>query len=125
AQDVIAWLGRSVVFGGLDEEELKRLAMIAREVPLAQGEVLFEQGEESDGLYLVTEGIIRIYLTATDGREATINLLEEGEVIGEIAILDGLPRSAGAAALTPARLIFIPHVPFCDLMETSSKLSRQ
>ncbi len=125
APDVIAWLGRSVVFSGLDEDELKRLAAIAREVPLGQGEVLFEQGEESDGLYLVTGGIIRIYLTASDGREATINLLEEGEVIGEIAILDGLPRSAGAAALTPAKLIFIPHVPFCDLMESSPKLSRQ
>ena len=123
--ELAIWLGRTVLFGGLDEDELRRLAGIARETTLAPGAALFEQGDDSDGLYIVMSGIIRIYLTASDGREATINLLEEGEVIGEIAILDGLPRSAGAAALTDAKLIFIPTVPFCALIDTSTKLSRQ
>jgi CRP-like cAMP-binding protein len=114
-----------VVFNGLDEGELRRLAGITREVTLAPDEVLFEQGEESDGLYIVINGIVRIYLTADDGREATISLLEDGEMIGEIALLDGLPRSAGAAALTETRLVFIPHKPFCELLDSSTKLSRQ
>jgi CRP-like cAMP-binding protein len=125
ATELPALLGKSVVFNGLDPEDLRRLAAIGREVLLQPGAVLFEQGEESDGLYIVAEGIIRIYLTAGDGREATISLLEEGEMIGEIALLDGLPRSAGAAALTGARLIFIPHKPFCDLLDASPRLSRQ
>jgi CRP-like cAMP-binding protein len=123
--ELTTFLGRSVVFNGLDPEDLRRLATIGREVTLPVNAVLFEQGEESDGLYIVVSGIIRIYLTAGDGREATISLLEEGEMIGEIALLDGLPRSAGAAALTDARLIFIPHKPFCDLLDVSPKLSRQ
>lgn len=123
--ELAAWLGRTVLFGGLDEDELRRLAGIARETNLSAGTALFEQGDESDGLFVVASGIVRIYLTAEDGREATINLLEEGEVIGEIAILDGLPRSAGAAALTDAKLIFVPTVPFCDLIDNSTKLSRQ
>jgi CRP-like cAMP-binding protein len=123
--ELTKWLGRTVLFGGLDESELRRLAGIAREVTLPAGSVLFEQGDDSDGLYIVSSGIVRIYLTADDGREATINLLEEGEVIGEIAILDGLPRSAGTAALTDARLIFIPTAPFCELIDSSPKLSRQ
>lgn len=123
--ELASWLGKSVVFNGLDDSELKRLAGITREVSLAPGDVLFEQGEESDGLYIVISGIVRIYLTAGDGREATISLLEDGEMIGEIALLDGLPRSAGAAALTPTKLIFIPHRPFCDLLDSSTQLSRQ
>jgi CRP-like cAMP-binding protein len=123
--ELAAWLGRTVLFGGLDQDELRRLAGIARETNLSAGTALFEQGDESDGLFVVASGIVRIYLTAEDGREATINLLEEGEVIGEIAILDGLPRSAGAAALTDAKLIFVPTVPFCDLIDNSTKLSRQ
>ncbi len=125
ATELASWLGKSVVFNGLDEAELRRLAGITREVTLAPDDVLFEQGEESDGLYIVISGIIRIYLTAGDGREATISLLEDGEMIGEIALLDGLPRSAGAAALTPTKLIFIPHRPFCDLLDSSPQLSRQ
>ena len=119
------WLGKSVVFHGLDEGELRRLAGITREVTLAPGDVLFDQGEESDGLYIVITGIVRIYLTADDGREATISLLEDGEMIGEIALLDGLPRSAGAAALTETKLVFIPHRPFCELLDSSTKLARQ
>jgi CRP-like cAMP-binding protein len=123
--DIATSIGRSVVFNGLDDDDLKRLAGIARETTLPAGSVLFEQGQDSDGLYIVVSGIVRIYLTASDGREATINLLEDGEVIGEIALIDGLPRSAGAAALTETRLIFIPHRPFCDLLDTSGRLSRQ
>jgi len=123
--ELAAWLGRTVLFGGLDEDELRRLAGIARDTTLAAGTALFEQGDESDGLYIVTSGIVRIYLTADDGREATISLLEEGEIIGEIAILDGLQRSAGAAALTDAKLVFIPTAPFCELIDMSPKLSRQ
>ena len=125
SKELAVWLGKSMVFNGLDPEGLRRLAGIGREVALPADAVLFEQGEESDGLYIVIAGIVRIYLTAEDGREATISLLEEGEMIGEIALLDGLPRSAGAAALTDTRLIFIPHKPFCDLLDASPKLSRQ
>ena len=125
ASELAAWLGKSVVFSGLDEDELRRLAGIARETVLAPDTVLFEQGEESDGLYIVLNGIVRIYLTADDGREATISLLEDGEMIGEISLLDGLPRSAGAAALTETRVVFIPHRSFCDILDASPKITRQ
>ncbi|MEQ8701005.1 Crp/Fnr family transcriptional regulator [Bauldia litoralis] len=123
--DIAAELDGTVLFGGLDEADLRRLAGIARESNLAATETLFDQGDESDGLYIVVSGIIRIYLTADDTREATINLLEEGEVIGEMALLDGLPRSAGAAALTDAKLIFIPREPFMSLLDTTPRLARQ
>jgi CRP/FNR family transcriptional regulator, cyclic AMP receptor protein len=125
AGDLVVALGRTVFFNGLGEQELGRLAGIAREVKLQPGSALFDQGDESDGLYVVVSGIVRIYLTAEDGREATINLLEEGEVIGEMALLDGLPRSAGAAALTDSRLIFVPRDPFLALLDESTRLARQ
>jgi len=123
--ELVAALGRTVLFNGLDEDDLKRLSSIARPSNWPAGGILFDQGDESDGLYVILDGIVRVYLTSEDGREATINLAEEGEVIGEMALLDGLPRSAGAAALTEARLIFIPRDPFLRLLDGSSKLARQ
>jgi len=123
--DLVAPLKRAVLFDGLDQGDLTRLAGIAREVNLSVGDTLFEQGDESDGLYVIVSGILRIYLTADDTREATINLLEDGETIGEIALLDGLSRSAGAAALTDAKLIFIPREPFLNLLDESTALGRQ
>src|SRR6185436_16693253 len=123
--EIIAALGRTVLFHGLTDAELKRLAAIVRLAALPAGSVLFNQGDLSDGLYVITAGIVRIYLASGDGREATINLAEEGEVIGEMSLLDGLPRSAGAAALTDARLVFIPRQPFLALLESSGQLARQ
>jgi CRP-like cAMP-binding protein len=123
--DLVAQLKRAVLFDGLDQDNLARLAGIAREVSLKVGDTLFDQGDESDGLYVIASGILRIYLTADDAREVTINLLEDGETIGEIALLDGLPRSAGAAALTPAKLIFIPREPFLNLLDESRTLAKQ
>jgi len=123
--DLSAHIERAVLFDGLDADDLKRLAGIARQTVLSTGDTLFDQGDESDGLYVIVEGILRIFLTADDSREATINLLEDGEVIGEISLLDGLPRSAGVAALTDAKLIFIPREPFLDLLGDSKKLAEQ
>jgi CRP-like cAMP-binding protein len=125
ASELSAWLGRTLIFGGLEQDDLDRLAHIARETSLQQGDILFEQGDDSDGLYLIISGLVRIYLTTDDGREVTISLLEDGEVIGEMALLDGLSRSAGAAALIETRLIFIPRAPFLELLDTSGKLARQ
>jgi CRP-like cAMP-binding protein len=123
--EIAAALAKTVLFEGLDEHEMARLAGISREVTLEPNAILFDQGDESDGLYVVSAGILRIYLTADDGREATINLLEDGEVIGEIAILDGLPRSAGVAALTRSKLVFIPRDPFLELLNGSTGLARR
>jgi CRP-like cAMP-binding protein len=125
ASELSAWLGRTLIFGGLEQDDLDRLSTIARESSLQQGDILFEQGDDSDGLYLIVSGLVRVYLTTEDGREVTISLLEDGEVIGEMSLLDGLPRSAGAAALIETRLIFIPRTPFLDLLETRGKLARQ
>lgn len=122
--DLTATIGKTMLFSGLDPDDLRRLAGISRESSLAAAHALFEQGDESDGLYIIVSGIIRIYLTAEDTREATINLLEDGEVIGEMGLLDGLPRSAGAAALTDVKLIFIPREPFMTLLDSSTKLAR-
>jgi len=123
--DVVAELGRTSFFSGLDKEDLHRLAQIARVSTHQADQILFDQGDESDGLYCVVEGIVRIFLTAEDGREITIQLFEEGEIIGEIALLDGLPRSAGAATLTPTTLIFVPRQPFLTLLNSSPGLQME
>lgn len=123
--EIVSWLSRTSFFNGLDHDDLVRLAQIARVSTLPAEALLFSQGDESDGLYCVASGIIRIFLTAEDGRELTIQLFEEGEVIGDIALLDGLQRSAGAAALTETQLIFVPRQPFLSLLDSSSRLQRQ
>lgn len=119
------WLTRSSLFGGLDPVLLDRLASLCRRRDLARGQLLFSQGDEADGLYIVTAGILRIMLVAGDGRELTLNLMEPGDVVGEISLLDGLPRSAGAVAMTDVTCLVLGQSAFETALDENPSLSRQ
>ncbi len=112
------------LFADLDEEILRKIS--ARCLPQAFGadERLFDQGDEGNGLYIVVSGLIRIWLSSEDGRELTLNLMESGDVLGEIALLDGLPRTANATTVEPSRALFLPRSQFNALLESEPILSR-
>jgi len=124
ATDSAAQLARASLFSGLSEAQLARVAAISRPVRLAAGTSLFQDGDPADGLYCVVGGVVRIYLDNADGRELTITLCEEGEVIGEVALLDGLSRSANAAALTDVELLFVGRRVFLELIDEEPGLSK-
>src|SRR4051812_50106749 len=85
ALDTVSALGRTVLFHGLGTAELKRLAGITRVTSLPAGAVLFNQGDGSDGLYVITSGIVRGYPSSRHRREATIKPAQEGGGIGGMA----------------------------------------
>lgn len=117
-------LGRTSLFSGLSGPQLSRVAAIARTVRLPARAVLFTEGDPADGLYCVVDGVVRVFLNNPDGRELTITLCEEGEVIGEVALLDGLSRSANAAALTDVELLFVGRSVFLALIDEEPGLSK-
>jgi len=79
--------------------ELKALRALAAKVSYQAGEVIFHQGDPGDRVYLIRRGLIEIYADS-GGKRRRLNLRGRGEVIGEMAVLDGLGRSATAVALT-------------------------
>lgn len=81
------------------------------EKKLQAGEVLFHEGDRGEIMYLIREGKIKI----TKGRgdeEKVLAVLKEGDFFGEMAIIDGSPRSAGAVAVTPVSLLVIDKESF-------------
>ena len=114
----------SYLFNGLDAEVLGRVAQLAVPRQLEAGEPLFWQGDEGDALYGVISGLVRIWLTGPDGKELTLSLMEPGDFFGEIALLDGLSRSANASALSASRLIAIQRRDFLGLVEREPRLAR-
>lgn len=112
------------LFADLDDEILRKIS--SRCMPQAFGadERLFDQGDEANGLYIVVSGLIRIWLSSEDGRELTLNLMEAGDVLGEIALLDGLPRTANATSIEASRTLFLPRSQFNALLDSEPILSR-
>jgi uncharacterized membrane protein len=92
------------LFRGLDEERLRRISARLAERRLSAGELLFREGDPGDVLYVVAEGEIEIFL-GTGTREQRLRLLGPGSYLGELALLDDVPRSTSARATRPAWLL--------------------
>ena len=88
------------LFGDLDKTHISACASAFHEVRFAKGEALFARGEVGNRLYLIAEGRVRLAVVTDEGRELSFRHATIGDLVGEIAALDGEPRSADAVALS-------------------------
>jgi signal transduction histidine kinase len=113
------------LFRQLSAGELELVRQAAREVAFANGEVIFKEGDEGNGIYLVKSGQVQISALVGQGDRRPISTLGEGEVFGEMAIVDDHQRSASASADGEnAAAYFIPRSDMLALLEKSPILSR-
>jgi serine/threonine protein kinase len=103
--------------------ELKALAGLASRVEFRAGEMLFRQGDPGDRVFLLRSGLVEIF-AENSGRRRRLNLRGRGEVIGEMAILDGLGRSASAVARTHVRARTLSRDHFEELLTQRPVLVR-
>ena len=113
------------LFAEADEATLANLARRSSITRHAAGGAVFMAGDEADGLRVVLEGLVRIWIADDEGRELTLALLEPGEPFGEIALLDGLPRTANATAAEATTCLLTPADAFDAALSADSKLARQ
>jgi CRP-like cAMP-binding protein len=104
------------LFGTLAAGDLASCATDFREVRFAKGQMVFARGDPGSHIYLVSEGQIRLAIASSDGRELSFEIVGPGDLFGEIAVLDGLPRSAEATALAPTVAYIIARRDFLRLM---------
>ena len=103
--DKRAFLSGHPLFGALDRAAQERLAAFARERPMQAGEVLFRRGDTQSFMLAVIAGEVRVTIPSAEGRERSIATFHAGDLLGEIALLDGRPRTADAVARTDGRLL--------------------
>jgi CRP/FNR family cyclic AMP-dependent transcriptional regulator len=100
AEQLVALLSATELFCGLPEPELQLLAHNFREVRFGKGEMLFARGDPGNHFYLIAEGRVRLATSTDQGRELSFRHAATADIFGEIAALDGGPRTAEATALT-------------------------
>src|SRR5437016_2867648 len=100
-------LSMNQMFAQLGEDSLERIAALCVRRRLGDGEVLFKKGDQGDSLYGVRRGTIRIETGTAGGDRLTLNMLGPGDLFGEIALLDGEPRTADAIAAQPSELFML------------------
>jgi CRP/FNR family transcriptional regulator len=113
------------LFAGLPDEVTQTLAAQLGQRTFARGMVIFHKGSPGQRLYLIHSGQVRIFVLSSDGHEITLNLLGPGECFGELAMLDGGPRSASAIAQERTAVYTLERQAFLDLVETHPALARR
>ena len=109
-------------FEDLDEDVLQALLDRSESMELVRGDVIFEEGAAADTLYVVEQGRIAISNKSFDGRESMVALMEEGDLFGEMALFDGLGRSAEARALEASQVLAMPFEPLLALWNAQPNL---
>ena len=100
-------IARAPLFAGLSEDEAGRLSEALEERIFPAGAVLFEEGEASQGLFLIASGAVRIYRRAKDGTEATLAVEAAPATIAELPLFDDGPYPASVSAVEPVTAYFI------------------
>ena len=109
--EVATQLSKVSIFSGCSKRELALIARAAKEVSHRQGTVIAREGERGIGLFLILEGQCRVSIGGK-----TKAKLGPGDFFGEVALLDGGPRTATVTALTPVRLVGITGWVFRGLL---------
>ncbi len=123
ASDKLALLRRHALFGVIAPELLERLSSYATTRAVYRGDTIFDKGDPGNSLYAVCAGTVKISVPSADGKDAVFNLVGEGEIFGEIALLDGRPRTADATAMTDCELMVIERRDFLDLVRSQPEIA--
>jgi CRP/FNR family cyclic AMP-dependent transcriptional regulator len=116
-------LQRNYLFRGLPSPTLGELAALALRRRVTKDTVVFTQGGPGDALYGIASGRVRISASGPSGQEVYLNIMDPGDVFGEIAVMDGLPRTASATAIEATVLVVIQRSDFLALLQREPQLA--
>src|ERR1035441_9104329 len=108
----IAALSEIALFAALSENELQGLAQQAMEKRFAAGEMLFWEGEECAGIFLIVQGTVKIFRTSPGGREVMLSIETAPASVAELPLFDGGPYPASVRVMEPVAALFIDKTDF-------------
>ena len=117
-------LRKTSLFAGVSEEILASLAQCLGKRTFARGMILFHKGSPGNSLYLIDQGKIRIFILSEAGQEISLNIHGSGDCFGELALLDGFSRSAGAMAIERTVTYTLQRQDFLRHLDKSPRMAR-
>ena len=118
-----AVIEHNFLFLGLPTTTVDAVAGLAHRQAYEKGTLIFAQGDDGNALYGVASGQVRIFTADDKGHEVFLNVLGPGDTFGEIALLDGLPRTASAITTAKTTLVVIPRRQFMAHLASQAELA--
>jgi len=116
-------LKKSLLFSGLNEDNLAEVAAISAKRTYAKGEVLFSEGESADGFFLVATGSVKLSKISTDGKEKVLHFAYPSETFAEAAFFGDGRYPAEARALEKVETLYFPKDAFMGLLERNPRFA--
>lgn len=113
------------LFSGLEDTDIDKIAQVTKERSVAKGETIFKTGEIGDAFYFLREGVVEV-LKADGGEERVVNTIKADDAsnfFGEMALIEGAPRSATIRAAADSKLLFIAKSDFDMMLRLNSFIS--
>lgn len=106
-RNAVSILRSARIFADLPDDDLARLAEAAIRRSYGRGQYLWYQGDDDARLVVVAEGLVKVVISSEQGDEVVLTTLGPGETLGELALLDGAPRSAAVVAVEPTSVLML------------------
>jgi len=114
---------KSQLFGGLPEEHIAQIEAIAVDRHCNKGDVIFYDGDEGVGFYLVASGSVSVYKLSPEGKEQILHIVKEGDTIGAVPVFSGKSFPANARAISKSHLLFFDREKFIQLITNKPSLT--
>lgn len=121
--DKLALLRNHFLFGQLPPAAIERLGSYMKRRRMPRGSTIFEKDDPGTGMMGILSGSVKISVPSVDGRDIVLNIMHEGDIFGEIALLDGHPRTADATAMTDCELMVIERRDFIPFLRSEPELA--
>ncbi len=117
-------LAKTKVLSALSSDILERLGARAIERAYEHGQLIFQQGDPGDSLLVVTQGRVKVFVTSEDAGKMVLVTLSPPDSFGELALIDGGPRSASAESLEASTLLVLPRSSLLDTLADEPVLAK-
>jgi CRP/FNR family cyclic AMP-dependent transcriptional regulator len=121
--EVVGVLGRSALFQELEPGDVEKLAARVVQRTYRKGERIFHQGDPGDSLYVIVEGLVKVVVVSEHGEEMVLVTLQRSESFGELALIDGRPRSASAETAEPTTVAVLTRTTMLELLAEHPSLT--
>ncbi|MBW1893704.1 MAG: Crp/Fnr family transcriptional regulator [Deltaproteobacteria bacterium] len=122
-EKIIKIISAIPVFRGLSEDSLNQVRKIAKDRFYDKGRIVFSEGDEGDGFYVVADGSVKIYKVSAEGKEHILHIYGPGSPFGEVPVFSGQKFPANAEALIKSHLLFFSRQTFVDLISENPSLA--
>ena len=110
-------------FSGLSERQIEELRKIVVNRHFNKGQIIFSEGDNGNGFYVLVSGLVKIFKVSLEGKEHIMRVVGAGEPFGQVAVYAGRSFPANAQSIAKSHLLFFPRTAFVEMITKNPSLA--